>query len=106
MVWRLCRQTIHIFNFLELFMKVLVLVLGRGKVLHAGQFGAQAGGFVDQHRQALRADVFVGSPVSQVQQGGLVFGLFTIHAGVHKSLWVYKVPLYMPPSTVSITPVM
>jgi hypothetical protein len=67
MVWRLSHQTIQIFIFLELFMTVLVLVLGWGKVLHAGQFGAQAGGFVDQHRQALGADILVSSLVTQVQ---------------------------------------
>jgi hypothetical protein len=35
-----------------------------------------------------------------LQQGHLFFGLFTVYAGFH------KVPLYIPPSTVSITPVM
>jgi hypothetical protein len=97
-----------------------MFVLRRLGIFQPGQFIGQVGRFVDEHRQALRADEIFSALVVQLNERDLLFGFLTVQASLHFSPIVnrksqipfgydvvnYIVPLYIPPSTVSITPVM
>jgi hypothetical protein len=109
----------------------LMVVIGRLDLIGTIYFASQLGGGVDQSGETLRTDISRLPQVLQGYQGDLFFGLSAIQTGFHKyftpqsysinmpsgsltvqsvienrQLKIYRVPLYIPPSTVSMTPVM
>ena len=77
-----------------------MVVLDGWEFFRPFQFPGKVLRLVDQDRETLRADKKRFFPVMNVNHRYFIFGTFTI-----KALFFHRVPLYIPPSTVSITPV-